>query len=859
MDRDLRLRVIFDALDRLSAPLRSIAGGSRATKQALAATTQEVANLRRAQAQLTAFKGLETRLRGTNVKLEEARQKTAALRSEIAQAEAPTNKMRAALARAEAQEKKLTEQHEKQGRELQDLGGRLERAGADVAELHRYEDRLANSTQDATRRLAEQRTQLERIQRLQQRGQAIQNAGGRIMSAGGRASLFLTAPLLALGAAADGAATQFETSMSNVSTLIDNNVENIDQMGERVLAIGRRMPKPIVELGDALYQVRSAGISANDQFRVLEGSGRLAVAGLGQTSEAVDLVTSSINAFNLHGREQQRVYDIIFRTVRGGKTTVAGLAQGFGSVAPQIANAGVKLDEYLASVSAMTALGAPAAQVHTQIRAAVAGLTRETTLSKRVFRQLGATTFRELVRESGGMVPAFTRIRNALHGNDAQMIELLGSTEAYGAMIALTGTQNRMFTDTLAGMRSGQDQLNAAFDRQQRTRGGQRQMMRNQMFASLAQAGDRMLPALSRIAEIVAGLAERFSRLSPGMQETIIKGLVLAAALGPVVTVLGATVSGIGALVRAFAWLRGVGGVIGIMTRIGSALRIAGTVILWLGRALMLNPIGLAITAIAVAAYLIWTYWDEIKAAFFAAIGWLGRAWQSIRSIFSGVGNWISGVWRQIGGYVAFGVGLFLSPIQTLLAVLPAIWRGIMNIFSSVGGYFAGLGSRFYAWGQSIARGLANGIRSGAAWVRDSVTSLAERTGNWFRRKLGINSPSRVFMQLGNFVTEGLGIGIDRGAGGPIERISSLARRMTAALAIGAAAPALAAGVPAGAGGAGAAGGRGPIAAPISMSVAITINAPGGDPVAIRRAVEEALAEAQRRAASAARSSYDDD
>lgn len=36
---------------------------------------------------------------------------------------------------------------------------------------------------------------------------------------------------------------------------------------------------------------------------------------------------------------------------------------------------------------------------------------------------------------------------------------------------------------------------------------------------------------------------------------------------------------------------------------------IAGRAVLWIGRALLMNPIGLAITAVAAAAYLIYRNW----------------------------------------------------------------------------------------------------------------------------------------------------------------------------------------------------------------------------------------------------------
>lgn len=58
-------------------------------------------------------------------------------------------------------------------------------------------------------------------------------------------------------------------------------------------------------------------------------------------------------------------------------------------------------------------------------------------------------------------------------------------------------------------------------------------------------------------------------------------------------------------------------------------LKLAGQAILWLGRALMMNPIGLLITAIALGAYLIYRHWQPIK-TFFTGL------WQEVKTGFSG-------------------------------------------------------------------------------------------------------------------------------------------------------------------------------------------------------------------------------
>ena len=115
--------------------------------------------------------------------------------------------------------------------------------------------------------------------------------------------------------------------MASVSTLVDTTVESMDDMKKEVLDIADRTPVALSELSDALYDVRSAGISAEDAMATLEASAQLATAGLGTTKEAVNLGTSAMNAFAAQGYSADEIMNTLFLTVQKGKTTVSGLAQ----------------------------------------------------------------------------------------------------------------------------------------------------------------------------------------------------------------------------------------------------------------------------------------------------------------------------------------------------------------------------------------------------------------------------------------------------------------------------------------------------------------------------------------------------
>lgn len=392
------------------------------------------------------------------------------------------------------------------------------------------------------------------------------------------------------GAALKGAFTQFATFeklMSDVSTLIDTNTEDMGKMTKQIKNMALVTGQPIEQLATGLYDVRSAGISAGDAMGFLQKSAQLALAGKGTTQQAVKMMASAKNAFGLTGQELEKLSDVIFKTVDAGITDIAQLSQGFGGVAPIVANAGVKIDELMASVGALTAQGVPASEVYTQLKAVISGFTRQNTTAMKAFRKYGAKNFKEFVQKSGGLIQALENAKVALKGNDKAMLDMLGSTEALSAMQALTGKANMKYKDTLDAMRLGSNEVNKAFKKQMKTAYAMSQTLSNANKILMIQLGRYLVPLVSALTVALKGLADGFafaSEKAPMLTNILVYGAL--ALIGLKVAVV-AFVFVAGQLAGAFSML--VTGALAFKT----ALHV-------LAVAMSLNPVGAIITALKV-------------------------------------------------------------------------------------------------------------------------------------------------------------------------------------------------------------------------------------------------------------------
>ncbi|HBM0245220.1 phage tail tape measure protein [Salmonella sp. NW805] len=186
-------------------------------------------------------------------------------------------------------------------------------------------------------------------------------------------------------------------------------------------------------------------------------------------------------------------------------------------------------------------------------------------------------------------------------------------------------------------------------------------------------------------------------------------------------------------------------------------LMAAGRAVLFIGRALLMNPIGLLITGIAVAAYLIYRYWEPIK-------GFFTRLWTGIENIGTQIWSSITGFftdrWQDI--QTAFDGGL-LGIGELILNWSPL---GLFTqVFSEVMSWFGiDLPKNFTDFGKNIIDGLTDGIKNKWNSVKDTFKELTDGIKGFFTGEIRIQSPSRVFMGYGGYIVEGLQLGINNTA-----------------------------------------------------------------------------------------------
>lgn len=124
------------------------------------------------------------------------------------------------------------------------------------------------------------------------------------------------------------------------------------------------------------------------------------------------------------------------------------------------------------------------------------------------------------------------------------------------------------------------------------------------------------------------------------------------------------------------------------------------------------------------------------------------------------------------------------------LATIEATLRTLFPTLSSTVDLVRTLASLFGRSGEplgvALANGLARGIQSGAETVRSAARALGDEAEGGAATALEVHSPSRVFARMGDQVTRGFAVGVERGTGHAAEAVVGMSDA-----AAGAAAPAV--------------------------------------------------------------------
>lgn len=567
---------------------------------------------------------------------------------------------------------------------------------------------------------------------MQEAGAKMQEIGGKVGDIG-KKLLPVTGAVAAVGTAAGKMASEFEDAMAKVSTIADTTEVPIGELERAILDLSNQTGISSSEIANNVYDAISAGQKTGDAVNFVEKATKLAKAGFADSGAALDILTTTMNAYGLEAEEVTRVSDVLINTQNLGKTTVADLASSMGKVIPTAKANGVSIENLAGMYAVMTSNGIATAESTTYMNSMLNELGKQGTTSAVAFAKgtehikKGGLTMAEAMESGWALTDVLATLDEQAYVSGTTIGNMFSSAEAGKAASVLWDNAEKL-NSAVGQMGNSAGATDEAFGKLDTT-SYKVQKTVNELKNTAIELGQQILEVLAPIIEEVSRkvheFAERFSGLSDSQKKAVLAIGLIAAAIGPLLIVIGMLVSSVGTVVGAIGSLMTF--VMGLTPAfLGTAAAVAGII---------------AVVAVLAAAFVdLWknneefrnkiiAIWDGIRAKIDEFVEGIVERVNALGIDFEGSAERLKNIWK---GLCEFLAPIFESAFQLISDIFGGVLDILLGAFDVFAGIFTGNWDQALQGVQEIFRAAWNFIVNTFDNVLNLIVELADTVLGWF-------------------------------------------------------------------------------------------------------------------------------
>lgn len=562
------------------------------------------------------------------------------------------------------------------------------------------------------------------LAKIGQAGEMLEKVGDKIADVGKTLTTHVTIPVMAAGTAAVKTAADFDSAMSKVAAVSGATGDELDALRDKAREMGAKTKFSASEAADAMNYMAMAGWKTGDMLEGIEGIMNLAAASGEDLATTSDIVTDALTAFGLTAADSGHFADVLAAASSNANTNVSMMGDTFKYCAPVAGSLGFSCEDTAQAIGLMANSGIKSTQAGTSLRSIMTALAGEVKFCGDAFGEMEIATtnqdgsMRELNDILADCRVAFAQMSESEQASAAQALVGKNAMSGFLALMNAAPADIQKLEGAISTCSDEIDGYNGVTEKMaavmQDNLGGQLTILKSQLQELAISFGEILMPAIRSIVSRIQGLIDKFNALSPATKETIVKIALVAAALGPLLVVVGKTMVGVGKLMKFVSNLPTIiAGAKAAFTSFGAVIGgISAPVVAVI-----------AVVAALVAAFVhLWRTNEDFRNKITAI-------WEQIKSIFSG---FCQGIVDRIN---ALGFDF-----KNITEVIKAVWDGLCKFLKPIfEGQFQQIANTFKA-------------------VTDIILSVLDIfvgifTGDWSRVWDGIKG---IFAAVWNFIKDTL-------------------------------------------------------------------------------------------------------
>lgn len=398
---------------------------------------------------------------------------------------------------------------------------------------------------------------------LQSIGDKTQEISKKAQTVGNNLSKFITIPIAGVATASVATGLEFEKQMNRVSAISGATGKEFEKLKEQAIDLGASTVFSAGEVADAQEQLASAGFAVNEILEAMPGVMDLAAVSGGDMALAAEAAGAAINQFGLEMSDASHVADIYAKAAADTNAETSDMAEAMKYAGPIASQLGLSVEDTAASIGIMSDAGIKGSQAGTTLRGALTRLGKPTKQSAQLMETLGIEVF-----DAQGKMKPFSNVLSILKDKfstlseeqQVQAVTTIFGQESMSGMLKLIDGAGSSFDNLRDGLK---DSTGAAREMAETINAGASGSI-EELKGSLETLGinvsEALAPALIQVTEFLQSLVDRFNELSPEQQQAVVDFGLVAAAIGPVISVtskvaekIGGLIKGVGSLVTQMA------------------------------------------------------------------------------------------------------------------------------------------------------------------------------------------------------------------------------------------------------------------------------------------------------------------
>lgn len=361
------------------------------------------------------------------------------------------------------------------------------------------------------------------------------------------------------------------------------------------------------------------------------------------------------------------------------------------------------------------------------------------------FNELTGQSFQQFTA-GGGTVQQALKLMGMESGTTTKSVaDFFSNIEGKSGALQLVGEGGKLYTQTMEAMQTATGATDQAYNMMAEGMGTQTNIMEADFKAFVIEAGnsfmpvfkdtivpfvkETLIPALNKMIPVIVSIMQAFGNLSPTLQLLILGLIGLLAAAGPVLMIIGAMASGIGAIAALFATggLLASGGA--IMTALGAAIGLLSAPITILIGVVALLAIAWARDwgGIREKAAAVWDFIQTTANTLYQRLEYtyhsiimststlrtnLDTIWNILSSAFTAVVNLIISLVTAWYNNVKNNFNLIMAAAQALLNAWRTAWASIQTALSSAKDLIISILNTLYSTAQGIFNRIVAGVQA---------------------------------------------------------------------------------------------------------------------------------------------------